>query len=400
MLEVLVDRLRRHHPQTRFSVFARDAERVRSLNRDVEQIPVEQKREWAMIRALYLEVRRAIPTADWIMRRRKPSWYQSILRLKARALVNAEVLADTDMLVVSGGGFIADVFPGQAWPVLERMSAAIRQNVPFALVGQGIGPLRDPALLRKAKEVLPHAKFVAVREAIHSLPLLLELGVPRELIAVTGDDAIAPAYESRGETIGAKLGVNFRVAYYAGITQSDVDALRPTMRSIAASLETQMISLPVCIRDSMESPSDSTVLTQLVDPRESDPDPLTPQELINRISDCRLVVTGSYHAAVFALAQGIPAICVFNHEYYGNKFRGLADEFGDGCRIIDKSRSDFVEVLTASIRTMWARAEKLRPSLLAAASRQIAAGDEAYARLADILGAAALPRTQRRGAVA
>jgi polysaccharide pyruvyl transferase WcaK-like protein len=401
MLEVLIDRLRELHPGTRISVFARDAERVRSLERAVEQIPVEQKREWAMIRSLYLGVRRAIPTADWFMRRRRPVWYESILRIKARALVNAEVLANTDMLIVSGGGFITDVFPGQAWPVLERMAAAIRQNVPFALVGQGIGPLRDPALLQKAREVLPHAKLIAVRETIYSLPLLLEIGVARASIAATGDDAIEPAYEARSETPGTMLGVNFRVAEYAGITQWDVDRLRPTMRSVASRLETEMVALPVCIVDSVESASDSAVLTQLVDPRVSaDPDPLTPAALIERIRSCRVVVTGSYHAAVFALAQGIPAICVFNTEYYGNKFRGLADEFGAGCIAIDKSRPEFVEVLVASIDTLWARADQMRPSLLRAAAAQISAGDEAYSRLADILGASRSPIAQSRGAVA
>lgn len=401
MLEVLIDRLREHHPGTRVSVFARDAERVRSLDRAVEQIPVEQKREWAIIRAIYLGVRKAIPTADWFMRRRRPAWYESILRMKARALVNREALANTDMLIVSGGGFITDVFPGQAWPVLERMAAAIRQNVPFALVGQGIGPLRDPALLQKAREVLPHAKFIAIRETIYSLPLLLEIGVARDSIASTGDDAIEPAYESRSENTGTMLGVNFRVADYAGITQWDVDRLRGPMRSIASRLEARLVALPVCIVDSVESSSDATVLTQLVDSRlSSDPNPLTPAALIERISDCRIVVTGSYHAAVFALAQGIPAICVFNTEYYGNKFRGLADEFGEGCELVDKSQPEFVDALIASIEKMWARASAMRPSLLRAAAAQIVAGDEAYSRLADILGASRAPTGMSRGAVA
>jgi colanic acid/amylovoran biosynthesis protein len=401
MLEVLIDRLRSYHPGSRISVFARDPERVRSLERAVEQIPVEQKREWAMVRAIYLAMRRVIPTVDWIIRRRRPRLYESILRIKARALVNSEVLATTDMLIVSGGGFITDVFPGQAWPVLERMSAAVRQNVPFALVGQGIGPISDPALLQKAREVMPHAKFIGVRESLYSLPLLLDLGVKRETIVVTGDDAIEPAYELRGEKPGTMLGVNFRVADYAGISQLDVDRLRAPMRSVASKLGAEMIALPVCIVNSVESASDANAVSHLVDPRASgDGIPSTPAALIERIRDCRVVVTGSYHAAVFALAQGIPAICVFNTKYYGNKFRGLADEFGDGCEVIDKSQPDFVETLIASIEKLWTRAEDIRPLLLRAAVAQIAAGDEAYSRLADIVGALRSSMGKRRGAVA
>lgn len=340
-----------------------------------------------------------IPSVDWFIRKRQPWWYESILRMKARALVNSEVLANTDILIVSGGGFITDTFPGQAWAVLERLAAAIRQNIPFALVGQGIGPLHDPLLLQKAREVLPHAKMISVRETIHSLPLLLEIGVARDSIVATGDDAIKPAYESRSDIPGTMLGVNFRVADYAGITQWDVDRLRAPMMSVASKLNTQMIALPVCITDSVESASDSRVVSSLVNPHApSDAAPSTPGALIERIRNCRMVVTGSYHAAVFALAQGIPAICVFNTEYYGNKFLGLAEQFGEGCELIEKNQSGFVETLIAAVERVWATADEMRPSLLRAAAAQIAAGDAAYARLADIAGSA--QPAQSRGQVA
>jgi len=400
MLEVLIDRLREHHAGIRISVFARSAERVRSIDRAVEQLPVEQKREWALIRALYLRMRRVTPSVDSFIRTKQPHLYEAILRTKARALVNSEALANTDMLIVSGGGFITDVFPGQAWPVLERMAAAIRQNVPFALVGQGIGPLRDSALLRKAREVLPHAKLIAVRETLYSLPLLLELGVARNLIVATGDDAIEPAYELRSETQGTMIGVNFRVADYAGITQWDVESLRGPMRGASKKLGAELISLPVCTVDSVESSSDAEVVSHLVDPGDAtDEAPQTPAALIERIRKCRLVVTGSYHAAVFALAQGIPAICVFNTEYYGNKFRGLAEEFGDGCVLVEKSQPDFVAVLMSAIENSWNGAEKLRPSLLRSAVAQIGAGREVYARLGEIVGALR-SISESRGAVA
>jgi colanic acid/amylovoran biosynthesis protein len=400
MLEVLIDRLREHHAGIRISVFARNSARVRALDRAVDQLPVEQKREWALIRALYLGLRRVTPSVDSFVRKRQPHLYEAVLRTKARALVNPEALANTDMLIVSGGGFITDVFPGQAWPVLERMAAAIRQDVPFALVGQGIGPLRDLALLQKAREVLPHAKLIAVRETLHSLPLLLDLGVARDSIAATGDDAIEPAFELRSEGPGTMIGVNFRVADYAGITQGDVDSLRAPMRALSTRLGAEMISLPVCIVDSVESPSDVEVVSHLVDPRDgAEEAPQTPTALIERIRNCRVIVTGSYHAAVFALAQGIPAICVFNTEYYENKFRGLAEEFGDGCVLIEKSQPDFVAVLIAAIESCWSRAATLRPSLLRAAVAQIAAGREAYVRLGEIVGALR-SGSETRGAVA
>lgn len=403
MLEVLIDRVRASHPETRFSVFARDAERVRSLDRAVEQVPVEQKRAWAIFRSVALALGRALPALDWLVRKRTPRWYAAILRLKARSLVNPEVLEKADIVLVSGGGFITDVFVGQAWPVLERLSAADRQHIPFALVGQGIGPLRDPALMQKAREVLPNAKLIAIRETRHSLPLLLELGVSPKQIVVTGDDAIEPAYEARQDRIGTLLGVNFRVAEYAGITQSDVDRLRRPMRALAAKLATKLVALPVCIVNSVESSSDATVASHLVDPKSEGTDdriPQTPVALIERISGCRVVVTGSYHAAVFALAQGIPAVCVYNTEYYGNKFRGLAGEFGEGCDVIDKSRSDFETALMSAIESAWDRAEELRAPLQQQAVRQIIAQHQAYDRLSGIIDSLTISPDESRGRVA
>ena len=403
MLEVLIDRVRASHPEMQFSVFARDAERVRSLERGVNQIPVEQKRGWAIFRSAALAAGRALPALDWLVRKRRPWWYQSILKLKARSLVNIELIEKADILLVSGGGFITDVFTGQAWPVLERLSAADNRHIPFALVGQGIGPLRDAELVQKARAVLPHAKLIAIRERRHSLPLLLELGVSPKQIVVTGDDAIEPAYDARRDTRGTLLGVNFRVADYAGITQADVDRLRRPMRALAEKLGTKLVALPVCIVNSVESLSDATVASHLVDPRIEGTDDLIPQtpiELIERISGCRVVVTGSYHAAVFALAQGIPAVCVHNTEYYGNKFRGLADEFGEGCDVIDKGRTDFQNALLTTIESAWNRAEDLQAPLLKQAVRQIQAQRQAYDRLSDIIDSLGVQSSEPRGRVA
>ena len=54
----------------------------------------------------------------------------------------------------------------------------------------------------------------------------------------------------------------------------------------------------------------------------------TPLEIIQKVGQCHLVVTGAFHTAVFALAQGIPAVCLAKSRHYMNKFLGLADQLG------------------------------------------------------------------------
>ncbi len=61
---------------------------------------------------------------------------------------------------------------------------------------------------------------------------------------------------------------------------------------------------------------------------------LTADSIIERVSRCRVVVTGNYQAAVFALAQGIPIVAVAATAYYRNKFQGLANQFQGGFRIV------------------------------------------------------------------
>jgi len=98
-------------------------------------------------------------------------------------------------------------------------------------------------------------------------------------------------------------------------------------------------------------------------------------------------VTGSYHAGVFALSCGVPAIGIAKSQYYVEKFCGLAAQFGPGCEVATLDDPDFEQVLREKIDRLWASAEQLRPGLLQSAARQIALGQAAYGRLREIVTA-------------
>ena len=92
-------------------------------------------------------------------------------------------------------------------------------------------------------------------------------------------------------------------------------------------------------------PQDSDVIAlQHIVPREISGNfgfaPTEPAEVMREISKCRLVITGSYHAGVFALAMGIPVIALIASEYYVDKFYGLQMQFGNGLEMVDLSRAD------------------------------------------------------------
>ena len=110
-----------------------------------------------------------------------------------------------------------------------------------------------------------------------------------------------------------------------------------------------------------------------------------PSEVIDQIKRCRLVVTGSYHGAVFSLAQGIPAICIANTTYYLNKFLGLKDFYKGGCEVILADDVEFSEKLTITIDTLWKNAENLRPDLLSSSTNLINESRSAYLKLYESL---------------
>jgi polysaccharide pyruvyl transferase WcaK-like protein len=110
----------------------------------------------------------------------------------------------------------------------------------------------------------------------------------------------------------------------------------------------------------------------------------TPLKVIKQISLCRVVVTGAYHAAVFALAQGIPVVCLAKSRDYVAKFLGLEDQFGRGCETIFLDEPDALEKLADAIGRTWQSAELVRRPLQEAARSQIQLSWEAYEQVRDL----------------
>jgi colanic acid/amylovoran biosynthesis protein len=107
----------------------------------------------------------------------------------------------------------------------------------------------------------------------------------------------------------------------------------------------------------------------------------SPEDVIRIIGKCRVVVTGSYHAGVFALAQGIPVVGLVQSTYYEQKFAGLQQQFPGGCRVIDFRRPLATGQIQDAIFEAWESAATVRDSLFAAAAGQVELSRAAYENL-------------------
>ena len=106
-----------------------------------------------------------------------------------------------------------------------------------------------------------------------------------------------------------------------------------------------------------------------------------------------MIVTGSYHAAVFGLAAGVPAVCITGSRYYDLKFQGLAAQFPGGCHLVHPGPR-FERELSDAIDWAWGSSEQRRDDIHSAAIAQVAKADQTYSRIKLLANPAATQSNQ------
>jgi len=313
------------------------------------------------------------------------AWLRGDLqRGEARAFRN--VVAAARLVTVAGMGGITDVFRDYALGVLGTLDLAIRHGVPTAMLSQGLGPLLDLELRTRAAEVLSRVDLIALREARAGMPLLRALGVPSERICTTGDDAIELALGKEDAALGHGLGVNLRASDYSGVDDNIVASVGLGVQRAGARLSAPLVAVPI---SGVPGEEDVATIRRVVRGYAPVLDGgvrfAGPRDVVAQIRHCRVVVTGSYHAGVFALASGVPVVALARSAYYVDKFLGLADQFGRGCELLLLDSANVSDEIEAAVYRAWAMAAELRSDLLAAAKRQLNEGRAAYQRLRSVV---------------
>ena len=283
-----------------------------------------------------------------------------------------------DLVVGPGGGYFNDDFADGSHETFMPLLLASGSGKPVGMVGQGLGPVSDRALIRLGRTLFPRLSFLGLREGRASLKVAESMGADPARTVVTGDDAIELGYKNRKETLGSKIGFNFRLADYSETTRDEADTVRDAVSIFSARCNADVIPIPISRQpweDDLESfrklfPAGTagSAIASI---------PVTPAASIALVGDCRVVVTSSYHAGVFALSQGVPVLAVAKSQYYVEKFQGLADQFGRGIRTVPLNNAD-TGALASLIEELWHGAPGMRADLLKAALAQIETGIEFY----------------------
>jgi polysaccharide pyruvyl transferase WcaK-like protein len=393
MMQVAVARLNAMWPHAQVEVVTASLELLSRYCPSTVPLSAEARKAWLSGQSLVGGLHRRLPNrVSAVLRNlerqlwlRCPNVTEVGVQFKAKLLHRASVspsgfrkrLTGADLLVVCGMGGINDAFADSALPLLDELEFALQASIPVVAFGQGLGPIADATLLARARAVLPRLALIGLREGYTGLPLLESLGVSGNRIFVTGDDAIDLAYNLRSPSIGDLIGVNLRLADYAGTGEAIIAELREPMWSAARALSSFLISVPISFH---ESDSDVESANMLLGVKNHDSMAVigSPEDVIRQIGRCRVVITGSYHGGVFALAQGIPVVGLVQSPYYEQKFTGLQKQFPGGCRILDFRQPVTSREIQDAIREAWESAGQMRESLLRAAAYQVELSRAAY----------------------
>lgn len=322
------------------------------------------------------------------------------------AMTLRAAVSHADAVVGAGGGYLCDKFWWHALGVLASIRAAQRLGLPTAMFGQGIGPLRPSPIRDFMKHVISDLDVLTLREARTGGPLLAAMdivepsGMPTDdhpavvsrfgnRIELTGDDAAVLALEAspRRDPENPVIGFNVRVGPDSELTNTS--GIADAVLDWARRQDATVVVLPVSQYSTAEDFTDTVALLEaaskgsgqrIVAERMTDP-----RVLAHTAATCSVVVTGSYHGAVFALSQGCPVVMLVANDYYAQKSSGLAEIYPGLVLVVRTNRPDQQERLSEAVAAAWSINEETRAGGRRRTEEYRQAADRAFEEFADLV---------------
>ncbi len=272
-------------------------------------------------------------------------------------------LSQATAVIATGGGYLTDNFQQHASRLLTNLALAQTLGKPTAIFSQGLGPITNKRLRQITRSVLKNTCQIGLREFVTGPQHLKEMQIVENgqpTIEITGDDALEilprnskitqPSEQSR-------IGLCLRLTSYSGIDRSTLSFLRSELQTIAkkATRPVEFCPLPIDLLNPEENDETHAFeILQGLPITENYRSPTQPIDVINLASACSSTITGSYHCALFSIAQGIPVVAVQSNAYYSGKFAGIKTMFPKSVTLydpIESSEGDLLKCLIAANNT-------------------------------------------------
>ncbi len=236
-----------------------------------------------------------------------------------------------DGYLVSGGGSLNDTFYKVLFSKLILIKEFLQLNKPVMLTGQQLGPFTSLFYKQVTLKLLKNVNFMGLRDPGDSAALCRKYGLKFD---VMGDDSLQlePAEDSVVQKVLLEnelepkgfIAVNVRYADYAiqdkrtllhlvNILQMLSNRLKMPLAIVPISLATHDSDLQTAIR----------MQTHLRSLRILRPSIFSPALIKGIIGQAFGAIGTSFHFCTFSLSQGVPAICIYQGDYYQQKARSI-----------------------------------------------------------------------------
>lgn len=371
--KVLVSRLAHFWPNAEINWITLDPALIQQTIPTVSPFTLQQRHHWQLFNSSQQQANPPRPGIFSIFQSQPHlnSNQRTLMRKIPDSKRFVKKFREADLIIALGGGSFSDHFASHSTGLLDTLQGGVIFDKPAALLCAGFEEISNQTLLEKCKNVLPQLSLISCREVNIGPDMLSSFNVSKDKVHVTGDDAIELAYSLRSDEPGEALGINLRQSEYSEINESSVGRVKGTLHQAGYNHKAALFGVPI----SLFGPSDIESIEKIINGysglADSGRDLVTPELVIRQIGRCRVVITGSYHSAVFSLAQGIPVIAIARSHHYKSKLEGLKTQFKVGCTILDPNDQGFEKSLKDAIDAAWGEAPSIREYLLEMARLQV-----------------------------
>lgn len=245
-------------------------------------------------------------------------------------------LNNTDVLFLSGGGYLTGMTLTRLWDHMLLINLAHSLGVPTLLSGQTIGLFKGRISRILARWGLKKAEMIYLRDHFDSPKSLAEIGIPPNKIKATFDDALF--FEAAPRSTIADLllqsGINPDLPYlvinahYWGQNDSDsrsiMQGLAKALDFITKELGLQVVFVPMVYTD---EPAIREVAGNMQENYFIPQCNYNPALVVGVIQNASFCITMKHHPIIFSMAAGIPTISLTFDDYYRHKNVGAQKIF-------------------------------------------------------------------------
>lgn len=202
------------------------------------------------------------------------------------------------------------------------------------LTGQQLGPINSGLYKNAAMKIFKEVSFMGLRDPGDSVELCRKAGLSPEQFRVMGDDSLyyPPATQSvvqewlkANDLISGRfIAVNLRIAWYAIADKRVLSNVIAALKELSEALSMLLLFVPISWAEHDSDYKAAKLLqSELESMRILQPFCHSPAIIKGLLAHAFGSIGTSFHFCTFSLSQGVPAVCVYQSDYYAQKARSL-----------------------------------------------------------------------------